>query len=128
MLRILVLYILVMLGINLGKPQFHSKQHMITFDQSHHQQSVSLSLQDTFRIQLPVQMGTGFSWQWQEQEDFELVAQQVERLRNQPGMAEQQLFTVCPRRQGSSKITLYYQRPWEKKTIRTFELKVDVSP
>jgi len=128
MLRILVIYILVMLGIHLGKPNTHSKQHMITFDQSHHQQSVTLSLQDTFRIQLPVQMGTGFSWQWQEQENFQLVAQQVEKLGNQPGMAEQQLFTVRPRQQGNSKISLYYQRPWEKKAIRTFELTVDVSP
>lgn len=127
MLRLLVLYIIVMLGVKLGASTNQNKPAMITFDQTDHQQQVSISQEDTFQVVLPVQMGTGYSWQWEEQEAFNLLGKKVENQSYQPGSQEQQVFLIQSLRKGTNELRLSYRRPWEKQVLKTFELQIKVS-
>jgi len=99
---------------------------MKTFDLTHHRKQVSLSLKDTFRVALPAQMGTGYSWQWRESGAFELIGQRVQQHKSKPGVSEEQVFLLRPLKKGSVKIVFTYQRPWEKHLQKTFELRLDI--
>ena len=127
MLRLFVLYILVTLGINLSISGEQKKPAMISFDQTHHQQDVSISRTDTFTIVLPVLMGTGYSWQWEEQQAFKLIDRKLKQTNQQLGTREEQVFLIRPLQKGKHKLRLAYRRPWEKQVNKTYELTVEVS-
>ena len=132
MFRIFVLYTLITLGIKImdthpGTATNSLIQGMKTFDISHHQQEVQISQEDTIKIILPTQMGTGYRWHWEEQTAFLIIDQKVERKENRTGAAEQQVFFIRPLKKGKHQLSLAYQRSWEKQVLKYYELHLEVS-
>jgi inhibitor of cysteine peptidase len=81
-------------------------------------QTVNVRVGDEVVIQLPAQMGTGYSWQLRTREAKIAVPQGEPELKSTPGQApgapEQQLFRFKIQAPGSTTIQLQYVRPWEK--------------
>jgi inhibitor of cysteine peptidase len=81
-------------------------------------QTVNVRVGDEVVIELPAQLGAGYSWQLQGQEAKVAVPQGEPELKSTPGQApgatEQQLFRFKIQTAGSTTIQLQYARPWEK--------------
>lgn len=81
-------------------------------------QTVNVRVGDEVVIQLPAQMGTGYSWQLRAREAKIAVPQGEPELKSTPGQApgaaEQQLFRFKIQAPGSTTVQLQYVRPWEK--------------
>jgi predicted secreted protein len=127
MFRIFSLYTLIMLSINLLDTRDQHQHHMKTFDTSHEGQRVKVSLDDTLKIILPTQMGTGYRWMWEAQGAFRLLEEKVEAKANRPGAAEEQVFIIRPLQKGQHQLHLSYQRSWEKQLLKDYTLQVEVA-
>lgn len=81
-------------------------------------QTVNVRVGDEVVIQLPAQMGTGYSWQLRARDAKIAVPQGEPQLKSTPaqapGAAEQQLFRFKIQAPGSATVQLQYVRPWEK--------------
>lgn len=81
-------------------------------------QTVNVRVGDEVVIQLPAQMGTGYSWQLRARDAKIAVPQGEPELKSTPGQApgaaEQQLFRFKIQAPGSTTVQLQYVHPWEK--------------
>lgn len=81
-------------------------------------QTVNVRVGDEVVIQLPAQMGTGYSWQLRARDAKVAVPEGEPELKSTPGQApgaaEQQLFRFKIQAPGSTTVQLQYVRPWEK--------------
>jgi inhibitor of cysteine peptidase len=81
-------------------------------------QTVNVRVGDEVVIELPAQLGAGYSWQLQAGEAKVAVPQGEPELKSTPGQApgatEQQLFRFKIQAPGSVTIQLQYAHPWEK--------------
>jgi predicted secreted protein len=81
-------------------------------------QTTYVRVGDEVVIQLPAQMGTGYSWQLRARDAKVAVPQGETELKSTPGQApgaaEQQLFGFKIQAPGSTTVHLQYVRPWEK--------------
>jgi len=132
MFRIFVLYTLIMLSINMlgihpGTLPYQYQHNMKTFNISHQGQRVEARPDDTLRIVLPTQMGTGYRWHWEEQAAFRLIEEKVEPKDNIPGASEEQVFIIRPLKKGKHQLSLAYRRSWETQILKYYELQIKVA-
>lgn len=108
------------------KKQHVGKSVVITGDRNG--QTVNVRVGDEVVIQLPAQMGTGYSWQLRARGAKIAVPQGEPELKSTPGQApgatEQQLFRFKIQAPGSATVQLHYVRPWEKNQVpqKTFQV------
>ncbi len=80
--------------------------------------TVRIIVGDTFDLQLPAVMGTGFSWQVKQQNSKAVSLLGEPELKSPPdappNTPEVQIFHFKARKPGSVTLQLDYARPWEK--------------
>jgi inhibitor of cysteine peptidase len=102
-----------------------------TFAKSDDKGSASLSVGDSFVIRLPVQMGTGYSWQVASvPAGVKAAGSSREGAAAALGGSETQVFTFAAEKAGAGAVSLQYRRPWEKDApaAETFTLNVSIKP
>lgn len=76
------------------------------------------TLNDTLKIELDVQMGTGYSWVVKSSDGFTIVSKPVVKSVDNPklgtGFKDKMIFEFKAVKTGIQKIILEYRQPWEK--------------
>ena len=109
-----------------------AQNHTIALTESQNGTRVEIAKGQHLEIRLPVQGGTGFTWELASKPSAPvgLIGSKVlpAEAGNRPGGPQVQLFTFKPGTTGSGEIQLNYRRPWEKNTppARTFLVHVVV--
>lgn len=97
---------------------------------------ITVAVGDTFTIQLASQIGTGYTWQLQEEDQKEellnlLSKEYIESEQTADGSPGADHFTFQALKKGSTELIFAYQRPWEDKsedadaaTRKTFQVSV----
>ncbi len=117
------------LSITIAPP---AQDRNVTLTESQNGGSAELAEDQKLEIRLPVQGGTGFSWELMRppRAPVRLLSSNAQPAGpgNLPGGPATQLFVFEPTGAGSGDIELGYRRPWEKDTqpARTFVVHVVV--
>ena len=78
----------------------------------------SCTLHDTLKIELDVQMGTGFSWFVKSSDGFEIVSKpeikSIDGHKLETGFKDKMIFEFKAIKSGIQKIIMEYRQPWEK--------------
>jgi inhibitor of cysteine peptidase len=81
-------------------------------------ETVAATVGDVVEVQLPAQMGTGFSWQMRMPNSGAVTSLGSPALRSQqgtqPGGGEIEVFRMKVRTKGVTTLRFEYRRPWEK--------------
>jgi inhibitor of cysteine peptidase len=92
--------------------------------------SVALSIGQQLVVQLPTQLGTGFSWDVDPgvPSIIKLESATTEQGAKSPGGSEIQTFSFSGVQAGSGKLSFSYRRPWEKDkpAAQTFAVTIEV--
>lgn len=113
-------------------PPVPAQDRNVTLTESQNGGSAELAKDQKLEIRLPVQGGTGFSWELMRppRAPVRLLSSNAQPAGpgNLPGGPATQLFVFEPTGAGSGDIELGYRRPWEKDTkpARTFVVHVVV--
>jgi predicted secreted protein len=128
-LRIFFLYILVTIAINLSFDSKPSLQVALTFTAADQLREVELTSMDTFQIQLPVQMGSGYQWAFSatDHPGVRLLSQKMKDVKPLPGGKQHQVFTFQARQSGFTPVRLTCKRPWEEAIEDEFKMFFNVS-
>jgi|SRR5262245_6610140 len=105
---------------------------VVALTESQNGRTVEIAPSQSLEIRLPVQGGTGYSWELEDASSTLLRLVSSNLMAGEagvrPGSAQIQLLTFSPITGGSGDIVLRYRRPWEKdsKPARTFRVHVVV--
>lgn len=92
----------------------------------------SCTLNETLKIELDVQMGTGYSWVVKSSEGFTIASKpevkSVDNSKPGTGFKDKMIFEFKAVKTGTQKIILEYRQPWEKNkpAARTRIINVNV--
>ena len=110
-----------------------AQDNTVTLTEGQNGASAEISKNQKLHIRLPVQGGTGFSWQLTRPPSAPVrllsATTQPAGPSNVPGGLATELFVFEPTGAGAGDIELGYRRPWEKDVApaRTFAVHVVVS-
>lgn len=129
MLRIFFLYIVVTIIINLSFRPQSSPQVAQAFTAADQFREVPLTTLDTFQIQLPVQMGSGYQWAFSASDHpgIRLLSQKMKDVKPLPGGKQYQIFTFQARQSGFIPVRLTCKRPWEDAIEDEFKMFFNIS-
>jgi inhibitor of cysteine peptidase len=115
-----------------GVPSVRAQDSAVTLPENQNGGSAQISKNQKLHIRLPVQGGTGFSWQLTRTPSAPVrllsSSTQPAGRGNVPGGPATELFVFEPTGAGAGDIELGYRRPWEKDVApaRTFAVHVVV--
>lgn len=129
MLRIFFLYILITIIINLSFDQTMTHQPALTFTTADQHRQVELALLDTFQIQLPVQMGSGYQWIFSDMDHpgFRLLSHSLKDIKPLPGGKQYQIFTFEATQDGFKTLKLSFRKSWEDEVEDEYKMYFNIS-
>lgn len=129
MLRIFFLYMLVTVVINLSFNHTTPPEVSFTFTSDDQLKEIKVAPLDTFQIQLPLQMGSGFQWTFSDSDhpEIRLLSQTLKDLKPLPGGTQYQVFTFQARQSGFIPLKLAFKRPWEDTVEKEFKMFFNIS-
>lgn len=82
-------------------------------------QDITVAVGDTFTVSLAAQIGTGYTWQLQQDQESDQLVQLLEKAHNdaddqQDGGTGADQFTFEAVKKGETEMVFIYARPWEK--------------
>jgi len=89
----------------------------------------TLSIQKgrAFSVRLPFSPGTGYDWELSKKDPFYRYQRIIEESSNQmPCAPSFQVFTIRVLKPGFKGLTWYYKRSWEKESLKTFRIYLNI--
>jgi predicted secreted protein len=104
----------------------------MTVSASDNGKTIKMQAGESVMLRLPVQLGTGYSWQPPKPGKQDLFLVEPEKSTSQaiaePGSKEIQVFRLIFTQTGQADVVFQYRRAWDEKTspAKTFRIKVEV--
>lgn len=121
--------LVALMGLCLGLGACASPAKTVQLTEKDAAQTVKLRVNDRVVVRLPVQMGTGYSWQLTDNPFFRLVSQRLDPpAESRPGAGSRQEFQLEALKPGTTRLALRLVRPWEANELpqKTFEVNVQI--
>ena len=96
----------------------------ITFESPH---NIALKLGDSFRFDLPYVGGTGYQWEWSDQELLEMIEEEYKSKSDAPGGGGRMLYTFKAKQKGTAAFELFYWQPWCGKESVEKNLRIELT-
>jgi predicted secreted protein len=124
----------ISVGCSIAKPVPQVKHEesplAVTLSSTDNGRTITIKANQSVLIHLPVQRGTGYSWQQPKIESEAPFAIEQEKdispASAEPGSTELQVFRLSFKRPGEAEVVFQYRRPWDQKSpsAKTFQLKI----